>query len=377
MIENISLQNFKLHKDSSLDLSNLTVLTGRNGMGKSSLIQSLLLLRQSFLSNDLKMGLNLKGNLCDMGTSVDLECQSADDDILRIGLDMGGNNCLSFHFKYSNDIYATLLDGVNVDTLNFDSFQDYSLFNTHFQYLSAFRFGPQKSYGRDSAIVQTRKQISKINGQCEYAVHYLFQFGTTDITLRDLALSLEGVPEDYSLKGQVERWLRRLSPMISLNISSVEDEFRLQYKFDRIGNMKTDEISALNTGFGITYALPILVAVLSSSKDALILIENPEAHLHPKGQAVLMDLISLAAKNGVQIVIETHSDHIINGALRNVSRNRLPKDLLSIYHFERDEEKHESSNIKLDVTEDGNVLNPPAYFFDQIENDLSEIMGIG
>ena len=62
---------------------------------------------------------------------------------------------------------------------------------------------------------------------------------------------------------------------------------------------------------GITYVLPILIAVLSANKDAIVLIENPEAHLHPKGQAVLMELISKAVACGVQIVMESHSDHII------------------------------------------------------------------
>lgn len=70
-------------------------------------------------------------------------------------------------------------------------------------------------------------------------------------------------------------------------------------------------MSAINTGFGITYVLPILVALLSAKKDSLILIENPEAHIHPKGQAILMELMAKAVDAGVQVVIETHSDHIV------------------------------------------------------------------
>lgn len=74
-------------------------------------------------------------------------------------------------------------------------------------------------------------------------------------------------------------------------------------------------IDALNTGFGITYVLSVLVAVLFAPKGSLVLIENPEAHIHPAAQAALMKLISRAAEHGVQIILETHSDHVINGAL--------------------------------------------------------------
>ena len=77
MINRLTISNMKLHDNSDIQFSPLTILTGMNGMGKSSIIQALLLLRQSFLMNDLASGMNLKGDLCDVGTSGELSCQSS------------------------------------------------------------------------------------------------------------------------------------------------------------------------------------------------------------------------------------------------------------------------------------------------------------
>ena len=166
-------------------------------------------------------------------------------------------------------------------------------------------------------------------GQCEYAIHYLEQYKNEQIPLTKLGIEADGeVTKDYRLSVQVERWMRKISPNIKINIEQSGEDFRLKYKFNREENTITEEVSALNTGFGITYVLPILIAVLSASKGALIIIENPEAHIHPKGQAVLMELIAKAVKNGVQIIIESHSDHIINGSLVAVNKGSNNTDTL-------------------------------------------------
>ena len=315
MIKKIVLHNLKLHDQTEVAVRGLTVLTGMNGMGKSSVIQALLLLRQSFLMSDLESGINLKGDLCDVGTSGELGCQSSAEHTLKISLEMEGQEDLHFVFEYPDNLYDTFLPGKDNNITGKDILEKYSLFNTHFQYLGAFRFGPRRSYERDTSIVNTRKQISRQLGQCEYVVHFLEQYRFMPIPIPELAIVEKDEDVDYTLKGQVEKWLRRLSPNINIYIEPSQEDFRLKYKFNREGAVMTEDISALNTGFGITYVLPILVSILSAGRDALIIIENPEAHLHPRGQAILMELITLAVSHGVQVIVETHSDHIINGGL--------------------------------------------------------------
>ena len=378
MIKKINLRNFKLHNETQIEISNLTILTGMNGMGKSSIIQSLLLLRQSFLVNNLETELDLKGDLCDLGASGELACQSSTSDTLELALEFDTHKELQYKFIYPGDPFATLLE-TDRDSSVFDKDEmlKYSLFNENFQYISAFRFGPQKTYNRDTSLVNTKRQISKSNGQCEYVVNFLDKYKSENIPIEKLALldNITGLFPDCQLMNQIDLWLRRISPNVRIDIEPIGSDYKLNYKFYRDGNLMTNGIAAINTGFGITYILPILVAVLSAREGALIIIENPEAHIHPKGQAVLMELITLAAKNGVQIIIETHSDHIINGALVSIVNKSFSSDMLSIYYFERDEHKHTAIANQLEITEGGNIRRPPQGFFDQIDIDMKLLTG--
>jgi predicted ATPase len=147
-----------------------------------------------------------------------------------------------------------------------------------------------------------------------------------------------------------------------------------------------DNIKATNTGFGISYVLPIIVATLvaASSKNmkakplcdkSLIIIENPEAHVHPGAQAKLMELICLAAKVGVQFIIETHSDHIVNSLLVAVKQKIISPEQSKIYYFDRDESIHSTKPINLEVLKDGRLKNPPPGFFDQIDIHMKALMG--
>ena len=89
----------------------------------------------------------------------------------------------------------------------------------------------------------------------------------------------------------------------------------------------------IHTGFGLTQVLPIMVAALSANKDDLLLIENPEVHLHPAGQAAIGEFLAEVASAGVQVVIETHSDHVLNGIRRAVKNRTLPSADVALHFF--------------------------------------------
>jgi predicted ATPase len=133
---------------------------------------------------------------------------------------------------------------------------------------------------------------------------------------------------------------------------------------------------ATNVGFGITYTLPIIVAVLASEPGTLILIENPEAHLHPKGQSKMGELLALAASCGVQVVIETHSDHVLNGIRRVVHAGKLDHKDVQLHYFQRQEKEGQAFTevVSPRIKRSGRIDKWPDGFFDQMEKDLMELI---
>ncbi len=127
--------------------------------------------------------------------------------------------------------------------------------------------------------------------------------------------------------------------------------------------------------------MPLLVAVLSAKKGSIIIIENPEAHLHPNGISRLTELFCIAAQAGIQIIIETHSDHIINGvAVQCVIHEQnqqkgIDKNLLKIYQFYRDQKENFTTSQLIPIEEGGRLTSNPNGFFDQIQLDLEKILG--
>lgn len=371
MINRIELKDFKIHSNLNMDLGGLTICTGLNGMGKSSLMQSLLLLRQSCNNLQPIDGINLKGDLADLGSANDVECQSSKDGLLKIKLSMNDDEDMDFQFSYDVDTYDTILPAVG-NIPKHESLRKCSLFTSDFQYISADRFGPQKGYERDSDVVQYKHQISKMRGQCEYAIHYLYHYGKSVHCLPELVI---GEDAHDTLEEQVQMWMQCVSPRVSINIEQNGSDLKLSYRFGREGKQMTDDIAPLNVGYGITYVLPVVIAILSARSRALLLIENPEAHIHPRAQAELMKLVMRAVKAGIQIIIETHSDHIMNGALVSVVQDPSLQEKVKAYYFERNDVEHTSKPIALKILQDGRIANPPKGFFDQIDIDMETLMG--
>jgi len=164
-----------------------------------------------------------------------------------------------------------------------------------------------------------------------------------------------------------------ISPGTQIRVASSPemDLVSLQYSYG-IGN----PYRATNVGFGVTYILPILVAILTSKPGALVLLENPEAHLHPKGQAKMGELFALAASCGVQIVVETHSDHVLNGIRLAVHDGKLNKNDVQLHYFQRIEKEGQAMSevVSPRIDRNGRIDRWPEGFFDEWENILYALL---
>lgn len=366
MIRQYKIHNFKNHADTSLDMGALTILTGINGMGKSSIFQSMLILRESYLRRPSMKMLSLDGSSFSVGSSAGLVNRNVieKEDLLQLALLTDGGG-IEFSYRYpvgdKNEMEAAE-DNVSGNT---DLLQYIPLFNDDFQYLSAFRMGPQPVYQSHTGVVDKHRQISDRMGMGEYVAYFLNQFGNEKIPVDALAYPGSDV---LSLNHQTELWMGEISEGIKLQINQNGGQYDLKYGYE-IPGKTTSYHSALNTGFGISYVLSVVVAILAAQPGSLLLIENPEAHIHPSGQAALMKLISKATINGVQIVLETHSDHIVNGALVNWKEQKADRNLLSICYFDHDANMN-SKPMRLEIGDNGRIKNAPQGFFDQMKADL-------
>ncbi|NJN77795.1 MAG: DUF3696 domain-containing protein [Saprospiraceae bacterium] len=276
------------------------------------------------------------------------------------------------------DLISTFLE-LDFNENNNHSFnlKNIGLFNDSFQFLSAARLAPQEYYKSDDYIVRYKRQISLEKGQAELVAHFLDYFRFKKVEFQNL---LHPNQEEKSLISQTTAWEREISSNVNVVVNRVGKNFEIKYNFDTDGGLTTGDFKAENVGFGLTYALPIIVAILSAKKGSILIIENPEAHLHPYAQSKIAELMALAAMNDIQLFVETHSDHIINGvlvAIKNFENNGkgVSHDRVKMFFVERDEKLHAANVIDIPVLEGGRLKNTPQGFFDQISKDRKFLMG--
>lgn len=378
MIAQIIVKNYKIVQDQALNITNLNLLTGINSTGKSSFIQALLLLRQSYeqgylngKTKSIYLGEEGRNFLVRPGNVADVfnwNAQKNDSIVFHITDQQGAK--YGFKSKKYNLINPLNLTFAGTFTPPKD-ISDTALFNDRFQYLGANRIEPQERY--PVFVTNTQKDLGT-DGR--FAPAYLEAYGQEDIAIDALR---HRDSKSKTLKEQVAKWLNLISTDIDLSVKKVgNSHIELNYSYVDNQLVPTSNIKPQNVGFGVTYALPIVVALLAAKPGDLILIENPETHLHPYGQAKLAELMALAAQNGVQLLIETHSDHIVNGTLVACKRfekdntKGIDKQNVSIYYFER--EGISSAVTQISVLAGGKIDVEPNGFFDQHRQDLREIV---
>ncbi|MDP4270831.1 MAG: AAA family ATPase [Bacteroidota bacterium] len=364
MIKRIKIKNFKALKLVEIDLSEINIFTGLNGMGKSTILQALLLLRQS--SDTLGREINLKGDLVDIGEYQDAFCECATEDhIIQFRLTQSDETVLNFESEYS----ASKKKEVVMDTKSFQcDKKDISLFNTDtFIYLSANRITPSDSYSTNLTAINKRL----LGNQGQFAPHFYHQNCNNDIPIKGLAFDSED--EVFSLEYQLNRWMDVISPSVQVHTEINNELVVLRYSY-KTKSLNTSKYKAKNAGFGLTYVFSVLVAILSAKPGDMLILENPESHIHPRGQSELARLLALAAKNGVQVFVETHSDHILYGIRIAIKEKDITKENAKIYYFDRDDEEHFSNVRQIEIDDYGRMERSVRQYFREYESHLDRLM---
>ncbi|MBL7786574.1 MAG: DUF3696 domain-containing protein [Chitinophagales bacterium] len=366
MIKRIQLQNFKSLQEVDIELRPLNILMGLNSSGKSSLLQALLLLYQSSEINEGR--LLLRGatqELFNAGIAEDVYYRHATNNRIGITLHYAEvEQVLSWQFAYQpqhdnrND-YLQARETYTTELLN------QTIYSQRLHYLQAERVGAKDGYPASNYNVLIKKTLG-ITG--EHTPYYLNQFGNT--VVRNTFVQH---PQAASrrLIHQTIAWLNEISPNVGIVTSLNENRETVELRF-KYGD---DSYKPKNVGFGLSYALPVIVALLNAQPNQLLLIENPESHIHPKGQAAMGRLLALAEKSGAQLIIETHSDHIINGIRVAVRQQEVEPEKIAIFFHEQNNPPSSNTQISpIHVDINGQLSYEPANFLDEWQTQLYQLI---
>jgi predicted ATPase len=358
MITALRIQEYKCFSDQTLPLRALTLLAGANATGKSTVIQALLLLRQSHLRSMLAEGqLLLNGPLVSVGTALDAVNEQAETDTVAFTLNDEDDREQHFAFDYVRGAGESyVLRSTSVAAYDIQ----HSLFAPCFNYLNAERVGPRVLYPMSEMI----EDLVDVGIHGEYTAHCLDRFGSTAIPQPEL------IHSEYTrsplLLDQTRYWMSEIVPHLDIHLQALTEADQM-----RVG-LKTSTgrfLRPTNIGFGIIYTLPIVVAALLSQPGSLLMVENPEAHLHPASQSKIGYFLARVAAARTQVIIETHSDHVLNGIRRSVRDQVLTPEQLSLLFFAGG-----GTCEALRIYQDGGIDPWPDGFFDQAEKDLLELL---
>lgn len=351
MLNSFEIFGYKSLVHCKVPIKNLTLLCGLNNSGKSSVIQALRMFCNSY---DGKPPL-LPGH----GSVSELKSKlvAINDTILFNGtFDNGQNSSFALtDYACERPVFAPLSC-----------------------YISADRWGPKISLPMDQ----------KLNGFPEIGEHGEYVIGFLD-KLRNIKIPKElQHPNSQGdvLQYEIVGWLSEIAPGVELFYEShtKQDSTHVEY----------NNFRPTNVGFGLSYCLPILAAILGMAghspstgwdnnfgqdweahkrdRGMLIMIENPEAHLHPKGQTALGRLIALGAASGLQIIVETQSDHLMDG-IRIAVKDQLISAEKVIFHYLTKERDGTSKIVTPEINQDGKLSFWPEGFFDQTLKNRTEL----
>lgn len=354
MINKFYLSNFKCINEYAFNFNSLNLLTGKNSSGKTSVIQALQLFVDN-LQNTLALTTERDmRNPNKLGTFAELANYIQNANVFQISACWDEKHGVNMHFKP---------DGGKVNTkvkIEEKISGDCNLLSdSQFFYLPANRESDEDVYG-----INPLSDISLLGNKGQYVIDY-YSRHAGDLLAPEFCVSADS----RTLESQVNYWLKKIAGY-ELDVKPQNDTY--QVFFVKEGKSSRP----MHVGTGIGFLAAQLIVCLAASKNSIIVIENPEIHLHPAAQAELTQFFAFVSKMGRQLLIETHSDHIINGTLVALHQQKLSVDNVRMYYFEDNTRlPAEEQIVQLEVYQDGSIKHTPKGFGDQIDIDLKALIG--
>jgi predicted ATPase len=419
-INKISIENFKCLKSVDIETGKLTLLTGANSSGKSSILYGIL---GPLQSGEFPFQFSPNGKYVNMGNFQEMSYRHIRENIIKIGLEITeGKNPINLSTWWEEDkvrklptLNKLVLDGevykieivkTKNYTLNFrissDKYPEEKFWwlnqsNLKYLELSAnltqnvefnldnFDDLKKKSISQDVLLDSILWSLGPLFNRLDEKINYINSFRLFpertyyETTKMDLTVGKFG--EDYvnqviSWQTQGEKEYKELIKIMkSLSLLEEIKSKRLEGgRFELVVkvNKKSVPCSLNDVGFGISQFLPIIVADLQLGEESTLFVAQPEIHLHPSVQAdfgtYMINQVTQSQKN---YIIETHSEYLLNRIRLAVVKGDIPKEDVKIFYLKNDGE--DVQTYQLEFTADGQILNAPEDFFKTYQMDVMNI----
>jgi predicted ATPase len=418
MLTHLKLENFKIWRSTGpIRLAPITLLLGTNSSGKSSLIQSLLLIRQTVKGDDPNLDLNLgnpdAGDSVTLGQFKDMLCRHAaaseSTSATQVGIEFGwsehgqAENSTLFSARYNKGRAGSAelaflrlgkdRQGFSVERRKPGIYR-LSLATLVKSLGQSPDFRPQRSFAFSAAMLNklgAQAELIKPIGpalldelgriiylgpvrrmaQRDYvwagrmpahigddgskAVDALIASG---LARRSALKRKQALPAEAQLFEQTVYWLKAMNLADGLSIRALGSSARYELMIendDQASNLK-------DVGVGVSQVIPVIVAALFAQPGHIVIVEEPESHLHPLAQSMLAELLAQVSKErNVQFVIETHSEHLFRRMQTLIAKQQITPNDAAMYFVERDGKSARMRTLELD--DFGRVKNWPEGFF--------------
>ena len=382
-LETIELRNFKCYEALDLPCSALTVLTGYNAAGKSTALQPLLLMAQALRTDANERTLPLNGDLVSLGSEGDVLRHGATELAFSLGMrtaeerirwtfgsksGRSGRGLVPLrsleYLQAGNAGVRRLQKPKRIWPAQGGAKSPLAAALRSTTYLSAARAVPLDSF----PVPRTASRLAgDVGAAGEFAPYWYVEYADEDVAPARRRPTVASA----TVRGQVDAWLGQLFPEARASVDrlAADAPVRLSFSLSRTSPWAR----SANVGFGLSYAFPMLVALLTREEGSIIVVDSAEAHLHPRAQSAVGRLLGQMAGAGLQIFVETHSDHLLSGVRLAVRDGLVQPDDVALHFVGQNGVPGQVTTLAVD--KNGTVSDWPEGFFDQAENDLAILSG--